>query len=85
MSFERDRFRVPIKAAVNDWPVIVNEEYREPIVANPEPATEPLDPFTKIPFNPRKGMEMVAPIRPRALKEIGKVERGDEVNELAAH
>jgi hypothetical protein len=31
------------------------------------------DPFTKIKFDPHKGLEMIAPIRPGVLKEIGHV------------
>ena len=36
------------------------------------------DPFTKIRFDPRKGLDMVAPIRPGVLKEIPGV---DDVHE----
>ena len=58
---------------------------QEPIVAPLQPASEPPDPFTKIPFNPRKGLDMFAPIRPGVLKEIGQVDAGGEVTGSAVH
>jgi len=54
-------------------------------VAPLQPASEPPDPFTKIPFNPRKGLDMFAPIRPGVLKEIGQVDAGGEVTGSAVH
>jgi len=37
---------------------------------------EPVDPFTKILFNPHEGIMSLAPIRPGILKEIGTVTKG---------
>jgi hypothetical protein len=38
-------------------------------------------PFTKIPFNPHKGIMTFAPIRPGVLKEIGTLATGPDATE----
>ena len=50
-----------------------------------EPSTEPEDPFLKIPFNPRKGAGMIAPIRFGVLKEIVTVDQEDELTGNTEH
>jgi len=45
---------------------------------------QPVDPFTKIHFNPHKGIMLFAPIRPGILKEIGTVTKGPGDTETVA-
>jgi hypothetical protein len=57
-------------------------EVQEPLEPETVPAGPLDDPFTKIPFHPRKGLDMVAPIRTGLLREIGTVDR-EEIGKAA--
>jgi hypothetical protein len=46
-----------------------------------EAAEQLVDPFTKIPFHPHKGIMTFAPIRPGVLKEIGAVTESPDATE----
>ena len=68
----------PIGNLDKSWVEEMSEEVPSPVVATPPGPTGPEDPFTKIRFNPHKGLDMVAPIRLGVLKEIGSIGKVEE-------
>jgi len=57
-----------------------NEDQNQ-VEAQPEVGQQEVDPFTKIPFNPHKGLELFAPIRPSLLKGIGAAVRDEQAGD----